>query len=90
MFEVKLLPSLATVSNCYIALNMFEQVFTFHISHITWVIIYYNWSLLLKLYFQFRQTGQSCSSSKLVNQPMLNSALVIKMVKKNFGPLIKW
>ena len=77
---------LAIVKLLWICLNRFSHS-TFHISL---EVLYYIWSLLLKLYFQFKQTGPSCSSSKLVNQPMFNSALVIKMVKKNFGPLIKW
>ena len=45
MFAVKLLANLVVASDCYIVLNMFEHVFTFHISHITWGINY-NWSLL--------------------------------------------
>ena len=39
MFAVKLLANLVTPSICYIALNMSEHVFTFHISHNTWGII---------------------------------------------------
>ena len=45
IFAVKLLANLVVASDCYIVLNMFEHVFTFHISHITWGINY-NWSLL--------------------------------------------
>ena len=46
MFEdLGLLANLVVASNYYIVLNMFEHVFTFHISHITWGINY-NWSLL--------------------------------------------
>ena len=35
MFAAKLLANLVVASDCYIALNMFEHVLTFHISHIT-------------------------------------------------------
>ena len=35
MFAAKLLVNLVVASDCYIVLNMFEDVFTFHISHIT-------------------------------------------------------
>ena len=46
MFEdLGLLANLVVASNYYIVLNIFEHVFTFHISHITWGINY-NWSLL--------------------------------------------
>ena len=69
MFELKLLANLVVASDCYIVLNMFEHVFTFHISHITWGINY-KWSLLkavnvLYVYVQFKQTNQSCSPSKI-------------------------
>ena len=40
MFAVKLLANLVAASDCYNALNMFEHVFTFHISHITLGINY--------------------------------------------------
>ena len=36
MFAAKLLANSVVTNNCYIALNMFEHVFTFHISHTTW------------------------------------------------------
>ena len=46
MFEdLGLLANLVVASDYYIILNMFEQVFSFHISHITWGINY-NWWLL--------------------------------------------
>ena len=35
MFAVKLLANSVVASNCYIALNMFEHVCTFRISHTT-------------------------------------------------------
>ena len=38
MFGVKFPANLAVASDCYIALNMFEHVLTFHISHTTWGI----------------------------------------------------
>ena len=38
MFAVKLLANSVVTSNCYIALNMFERVFTFHISNTAWGI----------------------------------------------------
>ena len=38
MFAVKLLENSVVASNCYIALNMFEHVFTFHFLHTTWGI----------------------------------------------------
>ena len=40
MFAVKLLANLVVASDCYIALNIFEHVFTLHISHISCGIIY--------------------------------------------------
>ena len=43
MFAVKLLTDSVVTSNCYINLNMFEHVFTFHIPL---EVLYYNWSLL--------------------------------------------
>ena len=43
-FAVKLLAHLVVASDCYIVLNMFEHVYTFNISHITWCIDY-NWLL---------------------------------------------
>ena len=101
MFAVKLLANSGVVSNCSIVLNMFEHVF--HISYFTDHLRYYIidrcWKLLTLcyVYVQFKQANQSCSPSNLVNQSMLNGALVIEMVnnsfsenKKNFGPLIKW
>ena len=39
MFAVKLLTDSVVTSNCYSNLNMFEHVFTFHISHTTWGVI---------------------------------------------------
>ena len=39
MFAVKLLANSVVASNYCIALNMFENVSTFDISHITWGII---------------------------------------------------
>ena len=33
MFAVKLLTNSVVTSNCYIALNMFEHIFRFHITH---------------------------------------------------------
>ena len=67
MFAVKLLANLVVASDCYIVLNMFEHVFTFHISHVTWGISY-NW-LLLKavfyVYVQLKRTNQSCSPSQI-------------------------
>ena len=39
MFAVKLLLNSAVASNSYIVVNMFEHVFTFHVSHTTWGII---------------------------------------------------
>ena len=39
MFVVILLTNSVVVSNCYIALNLFEHDFSFHISHTTWGII---------------------------------------------------
>ena len=39
MFAVKLIASPVVANNCYIALNMFEHVFIFHILHTTWGII---------------------------------------------------
>ena len=64
MFAVKLLANLKVASDCYFVLKMFEHVFTFPISHITWGINY-NWSLLkalnlLYFYVQFKLTSQSC------------------------------
>ena len=41
MFAVKLLANSVVARNYYIALNIFENVFTFDISHIT-LILYYN------------------------------------------------
>ena len=72
MFAVKLLANLVVACDCYIVLNMFEDVFIFLISHITWGINY-NW-LLLKavnvLYFSvhFKRMNQSCSPSKFSQQ----------------------
>ena len=99
MFAVKLTANLVVASDCYIVLNMFEHVFTFHISHITWGINY-NWLLLkavnvLYVYVQFKRTNQSCLPSK-ISQSLLNGALVMEMVnnsfsegKENFGRLLK-
>ena len=42
MFAVKLLTNLVLASDCYIVLNMFEHVFTFHISYITWCKNYHH------------------------------------------------
>ena len=39
MFAVKLLANSVVAGNFYLALNMFEHVFTFHISNNTWGII---------------------------------------------------
>ena len=39
MFAVKLPANSVVASNCYIALNMFEQVFTFHIYYIITIIV---------------------------------------------------
>ena len=69
LFAVELLPNLVAASDCYIILNVFEHVFTFHISHILWGINY-NWSLLkavnvLYVYVQMKQTNQSSSPSKI-------------------------
>ena len=69
MLEVKLLANLIVASDCNIVLNMFEHVFTFRISHITWGIIY-NWSLLkavkvLYVYVQIKRPNQSYSPSKI-------------------------
>ena len=76
MFAVKLLANSVVARNYYIALNIFEHVFTFDISHIT-LILYYNWSFLkafkvltsyIKLcyvYVQFKWVNQSCSPSKI-------------------------
>ena len=69
MFAVTLRANLVFASDCYIVLNMFEDVSTFHISRITWVINY-NWSLLkavnvLYFYVQFKRTNQSCSPWKI-------------------------
>ena len=63
MFAVKLLANLAVASNFCFVLNMFEHVFTFHISL---EVLYYNWPLLkavniLHDYFQFKQTNQGYS-----------------------------
>ena len=41
MFAVKLPINSAVFNNGLIALNMFEDVFTFHISHTTWGIMLY-------------------------------------------------
>ena len=99
MFAVKLLANLVAASDCYNALNMFEHVFTFHISHIT-LGINYNWLLskavnVLYVYVQFKRTNQSYSPSK-ISQSLLNGALVMQMVnnsfiesKKNYDCLIK-
>ena len=35
MFEVKLIANSVVAGNCYIDLNMFKHVCTFHISHTT-------------------------------------------------------
>ena len=70
MFAAKLLANLVVASDCYIVLNMFEHVFTFHISHITWGINY-NWGIMLKagkvlyVYVQIKRTNQSFSPSKI-------------------------
>ena len=69
MFVVKLLVNLVAASDCYIVLNMFENIFTFHIPHITWGINYYL-SLLkavnvLNVYVQFKRTNQSFSPWKI-------------------------
>ena len=45
MFAVNLLANLVVASDCYFVLNMFEHVFTFHVSHFTWGINY-NWLLV--------------------------------------------
>ena len=45
MSAVKLLANLVVGSDCYIVLNMFGHVFTFHISHVTWGINYNQWLL---------------------------------------------
>ena len=39
MFAVKLLGNLVVASDCYIVLNMFELIFTFHISLEVLIII---------------------------------------------------
>ena len=67
MFAAKLLASLVVASDCYIVLNMFEHVFTFHISHITWGINY-NWVAHLQ---------------KLANESLLNGALVIEIINNS-------
>ena len=90
MFAVKLLANLAIVTLFWRCLNTFSH-FTFHMSL---EVSYYNWSLLKAVHVfyvnvQFKRTNQGCSPSKLANQSMLNGALVIKMVKKNFGLLTK-
>ena len=76
MFAVKLLANLVVACNCYVALNMFEYVFTFHISHTIWGIMF-NWSLLnavnvltsyvklCSVYVQLKRANQSCSPSKI-------------------------
>ena len=38
MLAVELLANPVVASNCYIVWNMFEHVFTFHISYSTWGI----------------------------------------------------
>ena len=92
MFAVKLPANIVVASDCYIVLNMFEHVFTFHIFHIAWGINY-NWSLL-KANVQLKRTNQGCSPSK-ISQSLLNGALVMEVVNnsfsesKNFGRLIK-
>ena len=43
--DLGLLTNLIVGSDYYTVLNMFEHVFSFHISHITWGINC-NWSLL--------------------------------------------
>ena len=63
MFAVKLLANVVVATDYYIVMNMFEHVFTFYISHITWGINYN--SSLLKANAQFKRTNQSCSSSKI-------------------------
>ena len=74
MFAAKLLVNLVVASDCYIVLNMFEDVFTFHISHITWGINY-NWGIMLKadkvlrVYVEIKRTNQSCVPSK-ISQPI--------------------
>ena len=40
IFTVKLLANSLVAIDYYIALTMFEQVFTFHIAHTTWDIIF--------------------------------------------------
>ena len=39
MFAVKFLTNSVVTNSCYIVLNMFEHVFTFHISNTTWGIL---------------------------------------------------
>ena len=68
MFAAKLLTSLVVASDCYIVLNMFEHVFTFHISHITWGINY-NWVAHLQ---------------KLANESLSNGAVVIGIMNNSF------
>ena len=74
MFAAKLLVNLVVASDCYIVLNMFEDVFTFHISYITWGINY-NWGIMLKadkvlcVYVQIKRTNQSCAPSQ-ISQPI--------------------
>ena len=69
MFVVKLLANLVVASDCYIVLNMFEDIFTFHMSHITWGINYYFLLLkgvnVLNVYVQFKLTNQSCTPWKI-------------------------
>ena len=90
MFAVRLLANLAIVTLFWTCLNTFSH-FTFHMSL---EVSYYDWSLLkaanvFYVNVQFKRTNQGCSPSKLAYQSMLNGALVIKMVKKNFGLLTK-
>ena len=100
MFVVKLLANLVVASDCYIVLNMFEDIFTFHISHITWGINYYFLLLkavnVLNVYVQFKLTNQSCTPWKISQSITIEWPPVMKMVnnsfsesKKNFGRLIK-
>ena len=95
MFAVKLIANSVAASDCYIALNMFEHVFTFHISHITWGINY-NWLTFYMFMFNSNEPIKVAHLQKLANQSLLNGALVMEMVnnsfsksKKNFGRLIK-
>ena len=73
MFAVKPLANLVVARDCYIVLNMFEHVFTFHISHISHITwgINYNWGIMLKavkvfyVYVQIKRTNQKCSPAEI-------------------------